>query len=52
MLPSKEEIELKIEHVRYKMYQAYKKDQNYEDILILSEKLDDLLNQLDKMNHS
>ncbi|MCG1027592.1 Spo0E family sporulation regulatory protein-aspartic acid phosphatase [Virgibacillus halodenitrificans] len=51
-MPTKKEIEIKVEHVRNKMYHAYKKEQKYEDILILSKKLDELLNQLDKMNHS
>ncbi|WP_233879932.1 aspartyl-phosphate phosphatase Spo0E family protein [Virgibacillus halodenitrificans] len=51
-MPTKKEIEIKVEHVRNKMYQAYKKELNYEDILTLSKKLDELLNQLDKMNHS
>ncbi|WP_337249656.1 aspartyl-phosphate phosphatase Spo0E family protein [Virgibacillus halodenitrificans] len=39
----------KIEETREKMYQAYKNDPQSPEVLAISQKLDDLLNKLERL---
>ncbi|WP_081988261.1 aspartyl-phosphate phosphatase Spo0E family protein [Halobacillus sp. BBL2006] len=39
-------LEEKIEYTRWKMYEAYLNNTDYQEVLRLSQKLDHLLNQL------
>ncbi|MCA1022388.1 aspartyl-phosphate phosphatase Spo0E family protein [Halobacillus litoralis] len=40
----------KIESVRTKMYEAYENGRSYEELLKISQELDDLLNRLEEIN--
>ncbi|WP_081988302.1 aspartyl-phosphate phosphatase Spo0E family protein [Halobacillus sp. BBL2006] len=42
----KKGLELQIEEVREKMYEAYQSPNNYTEVLRISQELDDLLNKL------
>ncbi|TGB03576.1 aspartyl-phosphate phosphatase Spo0E family protein [Halobacillus salinus] len=42
----------KIEKVRLKMYEAYANSVEYSELVKISQELDDLLNQLDRLNAS
>ncbi|RWZ51364.1 aspartyl-phosphate phosphatase Spo0E family protein [Halobacillus fulvus] len=48
-MPTIECLETKIEKVRLKMYEAYSQPVEYHELLKISQELDDLLNQLERL---
>jgi sulfur transfer protein SufE len=49
-LDRREKLEFQIEQIRTKMYWAFNENNNYDHVIKLSQDLDQLLNQLDKLN--
>ena len=49
-MDQRERLEIQIEQLRLKMYRAYEQHAGYENIVEMSQQLDQLLNELEILN--
>ncbi|RDW15329.1 hypothetical protein CWR48_19415 [Oceanobacillus arenosus] len=49
-LKARRTLELQIEQLRSKMYHAFEKGEHYDQIITISEELDELLNKLENLH--